>query len=121
MRIFILLLITARLAFGCRETSNSSLSSNEKEIKVVKEKSVETSCGYKDGTYSATVDYCNPKTAHTAKYELEIHVKDCKIVQIDFPNGGWLDEDHISQTQINRNREAVLKDDKGRLWKIHLH
>ena len=129
MRIFIILLITTWLAAGCRNQSNGSflISQDTAQYKPntlsapAKEETVETNCDFKDGTHSAMVDYYNPKTNHTVKYELNVHVKDCKIIQIDFPNGGRLDEDHISQTPINGNKEAELQDDKGRKWKIHLH
>jgi hypothetical protein len=129
MRILILLLITIWLTLGCREPSNSSFVvpndatpyNPNTPSAIEKERADETNCDFENGTHSATVDYYNPKTRHTAIYELKVHVKDCKIVQIDFPNGGWLDEDHIPQTQINRNREAMLTDDKGRQWKIHLY
>jgi len=126
-----LLFITAWLAFGCRDPSNgSSIVTNDTAhyeaqnpfvADYEKEEASDTNCDFENGIHSAIVDYNNPKTGHTARYELEVHVKDCKIVQIDFPNGGWLDEDHIQPTQINKNREAVLKDDKGRQWKIHLN
>jgi hypothetical protein len=129
MRILIILLITTWMIAGCREQSNSNflISPDSAKYKpntppaVAKEEAGETICDFKDGTHSASVDYYNPKTKHTAKYELNVHVKDCKIIQIDFPNGGRLDEDHISETPINRNKEAELQDDKGRQWKIHLH
>ncbi len=137
MRTLILFLLTTWLIFGCREPSKSSsvasqdtaqhkpntssVDGNENELNIAKEEAGRKNCGFKDGTHSAAVDYFNPKTNHTAKYGLKVHVKDCKIIQIDFPNGGWLDEDHIPQTQINENKEAVLKDDKGRQWKVHLN
>lgn len=128
MRTLILLLLTTRLFFGCREPLNNSSvvpqdNSEHKPntLKITKDVVGETNCNFKDGTHSATVDYYNPKTKHSAQYDLKVHVKDCKIIQIDFPNGGWLDEDHIPQTQINENKEAVLTDDKGRQWKIHLN
>lgn len=129
MRIFTILLITTWSVAGCREQSNShslisqdtaQYKTNTPSVTVPKEAG-ETNCDFKDGIHSATVDYFNPKTKHTAKYELNVHVKDCQIVQIDFPNGGKLDESHISQKPINGNREAELQDDKGRQWKIHLH
>ena len=130
MRILILLLITTWLVLGCRDSSNSSVvvrqdtvqyEPNAPTVAGNEKEAVETNCDIKDGSHSATVDYYNPKTGHTAKYELVVHVEDCKIVQIDFPNGGWLDEDHIPRAQINSDKEAVLRDDKGRQWKIHLH
>jgi hypothetical protein len=138
MRILILLLMTAGLAIGCREPSNnigtvlhdttqyepkaSTEIGYDIEIKIdKKEETEETGCEFEDGTHAATVNYYNPQTGHTAKYELEVQVEDCKVVQIDFPNGGWLDEDHIPATEINDTGDAALKDDKGRDWKIHLH
>jgi hypothetical protein len=139
MRILILLLITTGLAIGCREPSNNIDAVHQDttqyeakpsaeighyiEIKIdTEKKSKEKTCGFTDGTHSATADYYNPKTDHTAKYyDLQVRVKDCKVVQIDFPNGGWLDESHIPATEINDNGDATLKDDKGRTWKIHLH
>jgi hypothetical protein len=127
MRTLILFLFTTWLIFGCKESSKSSFVTsqdtdvNEHKLNIAKEEASETNCGFKDGTHSAAVNYYNPKTKHTAQYDLKVHVKDCSIVQIDFPNGGWLDEDHIPQTPINENKEAVLTDDKGRIWKIHLN
>ena len=138
MRILILLLITTGLGIRCREPSNNidpvrqdtiqyqSKPSDEFGREIVikidkKEETEETSCEFKDGMHAATVNYYNPKTGHTAKYELEVHVEDCQVVQIDFPNGGWLDKDHIPATEINEAGDAALKDDKGRTWKIHLH
>jgi hypothetical protein len=138
MRIRILLLITTGLVIGCQERSNNidvvhqdttqyepkplAEIGNDIEIRNdTEKKSKEKTCGIADGTHSATVDYYNSKTDHTAKYDLKVRVKDCKVIQIDFPNGGWLDESHIPATEINGNGDAALKDDKGRAWKIHLY
>lgn len=56
------------------------------------ESSVEDSdCKYGDGTYSASVDYYNSETGYSATYNLEVEVQDCQIVQINFPNDGYLD------------------------------
>jgi hypothetical protein len=136
MRTLILLLLTTWVIFGCKESSKSSsvatqdtaqhkpntssVDGNENELNIAQEEAGETNCGFKDGTHPAAVTYYNPKTKHTAQYDLKVHVKHCTIIRIDFPNGGWLDEKHIPQTQINE-KEAVLKDDKGRQWKIHLN
>lgn len=138
MRMLILILIITGLSIGCQEPSNnidpvhqdtiqyqskpSTEIGNDIEVRIDTEKKPEEkTCGFTDGTHTAAVDYYNPKTKHTAKYDLQVHVKDCKVVQIDFPNGGWLDEDHIPATEINEAGDAALKDDKGRAWKIHLH
>jgi hypothetical protein len=137
MRILMLLLISTGLAIGCREPSNNTgavykdpvryqpkpsiENSNDIEVKIdAKERPEEASCEFKDGTHAATVDYYNPQTGHIAKYELQVHVEDCKVIKLDFPNGGWLDESHIPATAINDNGDATLKDDKKRIWKVHL-
>ena len=48
---------------------------------------------YEDGTYDASVDYYNPKTGYSATYDLEVDVEDGEVVRINFPKGGWLDDD----------------------------
>ena len=52
-------------------------------------------CKFEDGTYSAIVYYNNSNTGYSATYTLDVEVQDCQIVQINFPNGGYLDYDHI--------------------------
>jgi hypothetical protein len=75
---------------------------------------------YDDGTHSATVDYYNPETGHSATYDLEVEVQDCEVIRIEFPRGGWLDSDHISPTALDDNGEATIEDDRGRTWEVHL-
>jgi hypothetical protein len=80
----------------------------------------EPECGVYDGTHDADVNYYNPKTGRSSKYSLEVQVEDCKVIQINFPNGGYLDDSHISPTKINWNGDAKVKDDKGIIYKIHI-
>lgn len=137
MKIPILLVVTAWLVTACREPADKAVKigpdtieyksspSGEAGQKVditippPKDRGKATNCEFKDGTHPATVEYYNPRTGHTAKYELKVQVEGCQVIQINFPNGGWLDEDHIPRTSINSNGEAVLEDDKGRRWEIH--
>ncbi|MEO6838610.1 MAG: hypothetical protein ABI261_08270 [Ginsengibacter sp.] len=79
-----------------------------------------TDCGYKDGTYSAEVDYDNPETGFTNTYELDVQVEDCNVIEIDFPKGGWLDSDHIDPTAIDNDGNASIDDDRGRTFDVHL-
>lgn len=104
-------------------TRNSSIEAgSEFEIKIDRDKLKEESdCQFKDGTHPASVKYYNPRTKHTATYELIVHVRQCNVVQIDFPNGGWLDENHIPATPIGQDGCATLTDDKGRKWNTYLH
>lgn len=43
-----------------------------------------------DGTYSAMVSYYNPETGFSNSYDLDVEVENNEVVQIDFPNGGYL-------------------------------
>ncbi|HWB27684.1 MAG TPA: hypothetical protein VG738_19545 [Chitinophagaceae bacterium] len=77
-------------------------------------------CGFADDTYSATVGYYNPHTGFDNTYTLDVEVEDCQVVQIDFPNGGYLDGDHIDPTDIDDNGDADVSDDKGREFHVHI-
>jgi hypothetical protein len=79
----------------------------------------ESPCGVEDGTHSATVEYYNPDTDYSATYTLEVDVEDCEVTTIYFPKGGWLDDSHISPTEID-NRHASIEDDQGRTFEIDI-
>jgi len=77
-------------------------------------------CKFEDGTYSATVDYYNPETGYSAIYTLDVEVQDCQIVQINFPNNGYLDEDHISYADIDEDGNATVDGEDGKTYAIQL-
>jgi hypothetical protein len=77
-------------------------------------------CKYEDGTYSATVDYNNSETSYSATYNLDVEVRDCQIVQIKFPNDGYLDEDHISYTDIEEDGSASVTGEDGKTYEIQI-
>ena len=79
-----------------------------------------TVCGVDDGTHKARVEYYNPFTGHNAYYTLKVQVENCKVKQINFPNGGWLDESHIPPTALNQDGRATLEDDKGRIYDVDI-
>lgn len=79
-----------------------------------------TDCGFEDGTHSATVNYHNPETGHSATYDLEVDVEDCQVTTIYFPKGGWLDDSHISPSQLDDGGDAFLEDEKGRTFGVHI-
>jgi hypothetical protein len=78
----------------------------------------DSGCKYDDGTYSASVDYYNPETGYSATYSLDVEVQDCQIVQINFPNDGYLDDDHISYADIDENGEATVIGEEGKTYNI---
>ncbi len=77
-------------------------------------------CKFEDGTYSATVDYNNPETGYSATYTLDVEVQDCQIVQINFPNDGYLDEDHISYADIDEDGNATVDGEDGKTYEIQI-
>jgi len=72
-------------------------------------------CKFKDDTYSATVDYNNSETGYSATYTLDVEVQDCQIVQINFPNDGYLDEDHISYADLDEDGNASVDGEDGKI------
>ena len=78
-------------------------------------------CNYEDGTYSATVDYENLETGYYARYTLDVDVQDCQVIQINFPNDGYLDEDHILYTDIDENGDAIVNGEEGKMYKVHIN
>jgi hypothetical protein len=102
--------------------SSSSYYSNEEDNEESNEENNEYSngCKFEDGTYSATVDYNNPETGYSATYTLDVEVQDCQIVQINFPNDGYLDEDHISYADIDEDGNATVDGEDGKTYEIQI-
>lgn len=73
-----------------------------------------------DGTYLATVDYNNPETGYSATYTLNVEVQDGQVVQIDFPNGGYLDDDHITPADIDEDGNATVEGEDGKTYEVHI-
>ena len=77
-------------------------------------------CKFDDGNYSATVDYNNSETGYSATYTLDVEVQDCQVIQINFPNDGYLDEDHISYADIDENGRASVDGEDGKTYEIQI-
>lgn len=81
---------------------------------------------YDDGSYNASVDYYNPKTGYSATYDLDVDVENGEVVRINFPKGGWLDDDihpsesQISPAELNEEGEATTEDENGRTFEIKI-
>ena len=73
-----------------------------------------------DGTHSATVYYNNPQTGYSATYTLDVEVEDGQVIQIDFPNGGYIDSDHITPEALNSDGECTIYGDDGKTYVIHI-
>ena len=68
--------------------------------------------GWKDGEYCASVHYYNPESGNESDYHLKIEIEEGKIIKINFPKGGWLDEDHFEPEKLDKNGEATIVDDR---------
>ena len=77
-------------------------------------------CKFEDGTYSATVDYYNPETGYSQTYTLDVEVENCEVVQIDFPNGGWLDSDHITPSELDEDGTCTVYGEDGKTYEIQI-
>ncbi len=100
--------------------SNSSDYEDENNDDIDETSDYTSGCKFEDGIYSSTVDYNNPKTGYTATYTLDIEVQDCQVVQINFPNDGYLDEDHISYADIDEDGNAIVYGEDGKTYEIQI-
>lgn len=69
-----------------------------------------------DGTYSATVSYYNPETGLSNNYDLDVEVENNEVVQIDFPNGGYL----TSSETVNSDGTCTVADDRGCTYDVQI-
>lgn len=82
------------------------------------ESSLESDGTYQDGTYCSDVEYYNPSTGTRNTYQLNVEVESNEVVKILFPNGGWLDDDHFSPEQLDRDGYCSFTSDKGNQYEI---
>jgi hypothetical protein len=73
-----------------------------------------------DGTHTATVDYYNPETGYRQTYNLDVEVENGEVVQINFPNGGWLDASHITPEYLDENGTAVIYGEDGKTYDVEI-
>ncbi len=105
---------------GENDNNNSNSSSSNSENSDNENTVSSSGCKFEDGTYSATVDYFNPATNYSATYTLDVNVQDCQVVQINFPNDGYLDEDHISAADLDEDGNASVDGEDGKTYEIQI-
>jgi hypothetical protein len=81
---------------------------------------ISKTCTLKDGTFGAEVYYYNKKTGYSSSYTLKVAVEDCFITEIHFPNGGFLDENHISSTPIDQDGKATVTTDDNKTYELDI-
>jgi hypothetical protein len=103
------------------ESDNENIANENNDSETTTETNTSSSdCGLDDGSYSATVEYNNPETGYSATYTLDVDVEDCQVVQINFPNDGYLDLDHISAADIDENGNASVDGENGKTYEIQI-
>ena len=106
LRFFLVLAIAGSLFISCKNDRSAALKNTENaQISTgLRESSVsEVVEGYPDDIYCAEVSYFNPRTGTRSAYTLKVEVQENEVVQINFPNGGWIDQNDFS--------DAFLEDD----------
>ncbi|MGV0978425.1 acetyl-CoA carboxylase [Empedobacter falsenii] len=111
--LFILLLF-----FSCRTDSNNYENESSSSFSEDYDQSYNEDENY-NGTYCAEVEYYNPNTGSRSTYELDVVVEDGYLVQINWPNGGWLDETHFSSEDISSG-ECSFRSDRGYRYTVTL-
>ena len=76
--------------------------------------------GYLDNTYCATVRYHNPNTSTQSSYTLIVKVENDEIVEIDWPNGGKLDEENFSDAILDEVGHSSFTSDKGYEYEVQI-
>lgn len=94
-------------------TESSSIDEEESEVEY-------SGCSYDDGTYSANVDYYNDETGFSNTYTLDVEVENCEVIQINFPNGGWLDSDHISPAELDDDGQCTIYGEEGKVYDVEI-
>lgn len=82
--------------------------------------SVERNANYDNGTYCAEIEYYNPRTGTNSTYTLTVEIEDGRLVKIEWPNGGWLDESHYSGVEISESGDASFESDRGYQYSLHI-
>lgn len=139
MKKIFILLIFFTLFHGCKKTDSSSSNpseftnsssfatltadTNPEDMEISDDEDVQryldATGDYPDGTYCAEVEYYNSSTGTRSSYDLDVEVENGDLVQIDWPNGGWLDSTHFYPESISSG-EVSFRSDKGYNYTVTL-
>lgn len=101
-------------------SSDIEESSIEEDSEGISDEDTETVRTFDDGTYTATVNYFNPNTGTQSTYSLDVEVVDNYVVQINFPNGGWLDDDHMTPAELDEDGFCTIETEDGLTYEIQI-
>ena len=51
---------------------------------------------------------------------MTIEIEDHRLIRIEWPNGGWLDESHFSDVEISEDGEANFESDRGYEYTVQI-
>jgi hypothetical protein len=94
--------------------------SNSEESEVEYAIEGQTADGFEDGTYCADVTYYNPNTGTENTYTLEVEVYNNEVTQINWGNGGWMDEDHFYAEELDIEGICTFTSDKGYEYTVQI-
>ncbi len=130
MRPYIVILLFVLTFLSCKnkqdnnaipnENSHSSPSTNSSTYSSNNESNNEEIEKYPDDTYCAEVEYYNPNTGTRSTYTLTVEVQSNEIIEINFPNGGWLDNDHFSGAELEEDGTTSFTSDRGYQYEISI-
>jgi hypothetical protein len=104
----IILVFCALIIFSCKnKNSNSNNRNTDSEINF----EINDENKIYDGTYCAEIEYYNPNTGTSSNYTLTIEVNDNQLEQLNWPNGGYLDD--FSNVEFDEDGYAEFTTDKG--------
>ncbi len=75
---------------------------------------------YPDDKYCADVKYYNPNTGKQSSYRLTVGVENNEVVELDWPNGGTLDQDHFSAAELDDEGHTSLTSGSGYDYEIQI-
>lgn len=118
MKRFLFILTIAFILTSCESSSNKSSRSLNSDYYT--DTDSEDYEGFEDGTYSASVDYYNPKTGYSSTYTLDVEVESNQVTIIYFPNDGYLDDDHIWPGDIDEDGSVSIEGEEGKTYDIQI-
>ena len=74
-----------------------------------------------EGIQCADVEYYNPNTNTRSSYTLNVEVENNILTKIYWANGGWMDSDHFSPTELDENKSCSFKNDQGNQYEIQIN
>lgn len=110
---------TLIVLINCVFTFLLSCGSNSSNVGLSEENDNEKS-KYPDGEYCADVTYYNPNTGTRNTYTLNVEVEGNELTQINWPNGGWLDDSHFTPEELDDGGSCSFTSDRGYEYEVQI-